>query len=72
MRRYLQAGLPERFWREEQHLASLRDRRRFFQAAGDEFFAFSISHLMPAFVLLIVGTAFSCVVFIAELIVNCL
>ena len=69
---YLEAGLPERFWREEEHLASLRGRGRLVEAAGNEFFAFSIYHLMPAFVLLIVGTVFSSVVFIAELIVNCL
>jgi len=72
MRRYLEAGLPERWWSEEQHRASLRGRSRFSEAAGDEFFVFSVSHIMPAFVVLLVGTVLSSVVFIGELIVNCL
>jgi hypothetical protein len=71
MRRYLEAGLMERLWTELQHGASLRGGGRFAEAAGDMFFAFSVSHLMPAFVVLLVGTVLSSVVFIAELIVNC-
>ena len=42
------------------------------EAAGDMFFAFSLSHLMAAFVVLLVGSVLSSVVFIAELTVNCL
>jgi hypothetical protein len=72
MRRYLEAGLLERLWTELQHRASLRGAERFREAAGDIFFAFSVSHLMPAFVVLLVGTVLSSVVFIVELIVNCL
>ena len=72
MRLYLEAGLLERLWTELQHRASLRVGGRFRDAAGDMFFAFSVSHLMPAFVLLFVGTVLSSVVFIAELIGNCL
>jgi ABC-type amino acid transport substrate-binding protein len=72
MRRYLEAGLLERLWTELQHRASLRGGGRFTQAAGDMFFAFSLYHLMPAFVALIVGTILSSAVFIAELILNCL
>jgi hypothetical protein len=45
---------------------------RFTEADGDGFFPFSLSHLMPAFVVLLVGTVLSLVVFIGELIVNCL
>jgi len=56
MRRYLEAGLLEMFWTELQHRASLRGRGRFTEAAGDMCFAFSISYLMPAFVVLLVGT----------------
>ena len=70
MRRYLEAGLLERVWTELQHRASLRGGGRFRKAAGDMFFVFSVFHLMPAFVALIVGTVLSSVVFIAELIVN--
>jgi len=45
---------------------------RFSEATGDVFFAFSLSHLMPTFVVILVRTIFSSVVFIAELILNCL
>ena len=72
MRRYLEAGFPVRVWREEQQGASLRGGGRFEEAAGDEYFAFSLSHLMPAFMVLLVGTVLSSVVFVGELIVNCL
>jgi len=72
MRRYLEAGLLEMLWTELQHRASLRGAGRFTEAAGDMFFPFSVSHLMPAFVVLLGGTVLSSVVFIAELIVKCL
>jgi hypothetical protein len=72
MRRYLEAGLLENLWTELQHRATLRGAERFREAASDMFFAFSVSHLMPAFVVLTVGTVLSSVVFIGELIVNCL
>jgi len=72
MRRYLEAGLLEILWAELQHRASLSIESRFREATGGMFFKFSVSHLMPAFVVLLVGTLFSSVVFIAELIANCL
>ena len=72
MRRYLEAGFMERLWAELQHRASLRGRERFSAADGDIYFAFSVPHLVPAFVVLLVGTVLSSAVFIGELIVNCL
>jgi hypothetical protein len=72
MRRYLEAGFLERLWTELQHRATLKGGGRFGEAAGDRFFVFSLSHLMPTFVVLVVGTLLSSVVFIVELIVNCL
>jgi hypothetical protein len=72
MRRYLEAGLMEMLWTELQHLASLRGAGRFTEAVGDKVFAFSVSHLMPAIVVLLVGTVLSSAVFIVEVIVNCL
>jgi hypothetical protein len=72
MRRCLEAGLLEMHWTELQHRASLKGAERFTEAAGDMFFPFSFSHLMAAFVVLLVGTVLSSVVFIAEVIVNCL
>ena len=72
MRRYLEAGVQERLWTELQHQAALRGGGRLREAAGDIFVAFSVFHLMPAFVVLLVGTILSLVVFIAEVIVKCL
>jgi hypothetical protein len=72
MRRYLEAGLQERVWTEIQHRASLKAGGRIGKAAGDEYFQFSVFHLIPAFVVLLVGSVLSSVVFIGELIVNCL
>jgi len=72
MRRYLEAGLLEMHWTELQQRASLRGAGRYREVFGDVFFAFSVSHLMPALVVLLVGTVLSSVVFIGELIVNCL
>jgi len=46
MRRYLEGGLMEGTWTELQHRAALRAERRFTEAAGDEFFPFSVSHLI--------------------------
>jgi hypothetical protein len=71
MRRCLEADLLKRLWSEMQHRASLKGAGRIGEAAGDVFFAFSVSHLMPAFVVLLVGNVLSSVVFIGELIVNC-
>jgi hypothetical protein len=72
MRRYLEAGLHEMLWTELQHRASLKGGDRLRDADGEKFFPFSISHLKPAFVVLLVGTVLSFVVFISELTVNCL
>ena len=72
MRRYLEAGLLEWLWTQLQHRASLRGGGRFREATGDKVFAFSVSHLMPPFLVLLVGSVLSSVLFIAELILNCL
>jgi hypothetical protein len=72
MRRYLEAGLLERVWTELQHRASLKGGGGFREDADDMFFVFSVSHLMPEFLALIIGNVLSSVVFIGELIVNCL
>jgi hypothetical protein len=72
MRRYMEAGFEQKERSELQHRASLKGGGRIGEAAGDNFFVFSLFHLMPAFVVLLVGTVLSSVVFICELIVNCL
>ena len=70
MRRYLEAGLLEMHWTELHHRASLTGGRIFRETVSDVFYAFSVSNLMPAFLLLLVGTVLSSVAIIAELIVN--
>ena len=72
MRSCLEVGLLELHWTELQQRASLRSGSRFRQAAGDMSFSFFVSHLMPIFVVLLVGNIFNSVVSIAELILNCL
>jgi len=72
MRRYLEAVLLEMLWTELQHRASLRGADRLGEAACDMFSAFSVSHLLPAFVVLLLGNVLISVVFVVELIVNCL
>jgi hypothetical protein len=72
LRRYLEAGLLENVCTQLQHRVALKGGGRLREAAGDGFFAFSVSHIMPAFVVLLVGTGLSSVVFIGELFVNCL
>jgi hypothetical protein len=62
----------ENDWTELQHRAVLRGGGRLRETAGDMISAFSVSHIMSAFVVLLVGTVLSSVVFIGELIVNCL
>jgi hypothetical protein len=57
-------------WTEQQHQASLKGVVRFTETAGDIFFAFFLSYLMPAFVVLLVGTVLSLVVFIVEVILK--
>ena len=71
MGRYLESGFLERVTTELQHQASFRSGKRYIEAADDRFLAFSISHLLPAFVVLLVGSALSSWVFIGELIVKC-
>jgi len=66
MRRYLEAGLLEKLWTQLQHQALLSGGGRFREADGDIFFSFSVSNLMPAFVVLLVGTVLSSVVFIVS------
>jgi len=72
MSRYLEAGFLEMLWTELQHRASLRGGSSLRETTGDIVFAFSVSHLMPAFAVLLVGTILSSLSFIAELILNSL
>jgi hypothetical protein len=69
IRRGLEAGLQERHWSELKHEASLRGRDRL-KEESNMFVIFSVSHLTPAFVVLISGNILSFGVFVIELIHN--
>jgi len=60
MRRHLEAALMQLHWTELLHRGSLRGEGRLGEAA------------LPTFVVLLVGTVLSSVVFIAEVTVKCL
>jgi hypothetical protein len=59
MRRCLEAGLLEIRWSELQHTARLRSRGKLREDNSDMFVPFAVSHLMPAFVVLVVGNILS-------------
>jgi hypothetical protein len=68
LRRCLEAGLLKMRWSELQHRARLKSKGKLREDSSDIFVPFSASHLMPAFVVLVVGNILSSVVFIVELI----
>ena len=68
IRRCLEAGLLEIRWSELQHRARLKSRGKLREDSSDMFVPFAVSHLMPAFVVLVVGYILSSVVFVVELI----
>jgi hypothetical protein len=68
LRRCLEAGFLELRWSDLQHRAHLRSRGKLREESSDIFVPFSVFHLMPAFVVLVVGNILSSVVFIVELI----
>jgi hypothetical protein len=69
IRRCLEAGLLEMSWSDLQHQSLLRSRGKL-KEGSDMFIAFSVSHLMPAFVVLVIGNILSTAVFIVELTSN--
>jgi len=68
IRRCLEAGLLEIHWSELQHRARLKSGGKLREDSSEMFVPFSVSHLMPAFVVLVLGNILSSVVFIVELI----
>jgi hypothetical protein len=70
MRRCLEAGLLETRWSELQHRARLNSRGKVREESNGMFVPFAVSHLMPAFVVLVVGNILGSVVFIVELIMG--
>jgi hypothetical protein len=70
IRRCLEAGFLERHWSELKHWARIRSRDKLTETDNGMFVTFSVSHLTPAFVVLILGYILSSVAFITELIHN--
>jgi hypothetical protein len=70
MRQCLEAGFLERHWSELKYRAGLRRRDKLKEQSNDMFVTFSVSHLTPAFVVLVSGNILSSVVFISEVIHN--
>jgi hypothetical protein len=70
MRRFLEAGFLERHWSELKYLACLKSADKLQEKRNNMFVSFSVSHLAPAFVVLVLGNTLSSVVFITELIHN--
>ena len=68
LRRCLEAGLLEIHWSELQHRARLKSGEKLREDSSDMFVPFAVSHLMPAFVVLVVGNILSSILFIVELI----
>jgi hypothetical protein len=70
MSRYLEGGLMAKDWADAffmGHLESMGSNEFVEDTTGD-FFVFTIHHLSAAFVILILGHSFSCIVFICEVI----
>ena len=68
LRRCLEAGLLQFRWSELQHRARLKSTGQLIDDSSDMFLPFAVVHLMPAFVVLVVGNILSSVVFTVELI----
>lgn len=64
----LEGGLIDRYWSELSNLALVRGENNYFDHNGDMYFVFTISHLSAAFGVLILGHAFSFVIFLCEII----
>jgi hypothetical protein len=68
--RYLESGLKDKDWSDTYFMGRLQSMgsNELFEDTTGEFFVFTINHLSAAFLILILGHIFSCVVFICEVI----
>jgi hypothetical protein len=65
-RRSLEGGLLDRYWAQRLWINILRSKDRILDNENDLYFVFSLSHLRPAFSVLVAGWLLSSVVFSAE------
>ena len=66
LRRVLESGLVCRYWEQLNHEALLRSRRKPDEDGGNMYFVFTLSHMVPAFCVLVFGYLCSTIVCIAE------
>jgi hypothetical protein len=66
LRRCVEGGLGERYWEQLNHEARLRSRRISDEVGSSMYFVFTLSHMVPAFSVLVFGYLCSIVVCIAE------
>ncbi|KAJ4431189.1 hypothetical protein ANN_19786 [Periplaneta americana] len=66
IRRTCEGGLVDKLWEETKHIALLTSEKRSTENGNDLYFVFSLSHLSPVFILLIVGLVICSFVFLLE------
>jgi hypothetical protein len=66
LRRCLEGGLAERYWEQLNHEALLRSRTKSDEYYSSMYFVFTLSHMGPAFCVLVFGYLCSTVLCIAE------
>jgi hypothetical protein len=66
IRRFLEAGMGERYWEQLNYEALLRSRTKSEESGSSMYFVFTLSHMVPAFSVLGFGYLCSTIMFIAE------
>jgi len=66
LRRCQEGGLVEKYWTELKMDALLKNRPEFNNDISTSYFMFSLSHIGPAFIVLLFGYAVSFIVFLGE------
>ncbi|PNF28758.1 hypothetical protein B7P43_G07003 [Cryptotermes secundus] len=70
LRRYLEAGLLNRYWSHLTWGEILKSKHKFGNIGSEDFVPFSVSHLFPAFKVLLFGHVLSFILFLVELFVG--
>jgi Ligand-gated ion channel. len=65
----IEGGLLEEYWSRLKHEVNLKAK---IEEEGDTYFVFSMTHLSPIFIVLLIGCCFSAIVFVAEILTNCI
>jgi hypothetical protein len=67
LRRYMEAGLQNRYWSHLTWGAILKSKKKWVSTNSEDFVPFSVSHLIPAFKVILFGHALSFILFLVEL-----